>query len=261
MDLGIMIGFLGTWLLVCWALFASGDITIFADPASFILVVGASCTVAFYATPIRYLKQVRSILQRAFFFQAEPIEKIIDDMVHYAEIARRDGILSLENSTKDMKDEFIVHGIQMAVDGTDPELIEQIMTNELNNLVDRHEAGKGIFDTVGKYAPAFGMIGTLVGLVIMLQNMNDPAKIGPGMAVALLTTLYGALIANGVALPLADRLARRSAEEVMVKTIIIKGVMAIQSGDNPRIVEQKLRTFLPPSDRNKNAEEIVKQAA
>ena len=137
----------------------------------------------------------------------------------------------------------------MAVDGTDPELIEQVMTAELDNLTERHGVGKGMLDAMGKYAPAFGMIGTLVGLVIMLQNMDDPSKIGPGMAVALLTTMYGAIVANAFAGPLADRLARRSAEEVLIKTIIIKGVMSIQSGDNPRIVEQKLKTFLPPAQR------------
>jgi len=241
---------LGTWVLVVWALLASGDIAMFVDVPSAILVVGASVTIVLFATPMRYVKQIVAIVKRGFFYQAEPVEKLIQDMVHFAEIARRDGILSLENSTKDIKDEFIVSGIQMAVDGTDPELIEQIMTNELDNLIERHDIGKGIFTTIGKYAPAFGMIGTLVGLVIMLKNMDNPAAIGPGMAVALLTTLYGALIANGLALPLADRLGRRSAEEVMTKTIIIKGVMAIQSGDNPRVVEQRLRAFLPPTLRS-----------
>ncbi|MAE66716.1 MAG: motility protein A [Phycisphaeraceae bacterium] len=249
MDLGILLGFLGTWVLIGWALLASGDVLMFIDVPSMILVVGASATVIMYATPIRYVKSVFAILKKIYFHSSDPVEKLIENMVHYAEIARRDGILSLENTTKDIKDEFIVRGIQMAVDGTDPEMIEQIMSNELENLVERHEIGKGIFDSIGKYAPAFGMIGTLVGLVIMLQNMSDPAKIGPGMAVALLTTMYGALIANAVALPLADRLGRRSSEEVLTKTIIIKGVMAIQSGDNPRIVEQKLRTFLPPAVR------------
>lgn len=250
MDLGILFGFLGTWVLVAWALLASGDITMFVDVPSAILVVGASVTIMLFATPMRYVKQIVAIVKKGFFYQAAPVEKLIQDMVHFAEIARRDGILSLENSTKDIKDEFIVSGIQMAVDGTDPELIEQIMTNELDNLIERHDVGKGIFNTIGKYAPAFGMIGTLVGLVIMLKNMDNPAAIGPGMAVALLTTLYGALIANGLALPLADRLGRRSAEEVMTKTIIIKGVMAIQSGDNPRVVEQRLRAFLPPALRS-----------
>ena len=255
MDLGILFGFLGTWLLIAWALLESGDVTMFINAPSFLLVIGASVTVVIYATPMRYVKQIMAILRKSFFFQPESLENLIADMVRFAEIARRDGILSLENSIKEIEDEFIVQGIQMAVDGTDPELIEQIMNNDLENLVERHDIGKGIFDTIGKYAPAFGMIGTLIGLVIMLRNMDDPAAIGPGMAVALLTTLYGALIANGVALPLADRLARRSAEEVLAKTIIIKGVMAIQSGDNPRIVEQKLRTFLPPVVRKAAAEE------
>ena len=120
--------------------------------------------------------------------------------------------------------------------------------------MDRHEAGRGLFSAVGKYAPAFGMIGTLVGLVAMLANMDDPSSIGGGMAVALLTTMYGAILANVVFLPLADKLAARSSQEVLLKTIIIKGVMSIQSGDNPRIVEQKLKTFLPPSERGEEEE-------
>jgi chemotaxis protein MotA len=143
----------------------------------------------------------------------------------------------------------------MAVDGTDPEMIENILNNELDNMSTRHESYKAVLDNLGKYAPAMGMIGTLVGLVVMLGNMEDPSKIGPGMAVALLTTLYGALIANGLTGPMGDRLARRSAEEQMFKTIIIKGVMSIQSGDNPRIVEQKLQTFLPPASRKAAADD------
>jgi chemotaxis protein MotA len=259
MDLGILIGFLGTWILLMWALFGSGDITMFIDRNSLILVVGMTFTVTFFAFPVSNVKQLVKVIKRAVFCQAPSIGKLIEDMVSYAEIARRDGILSLESTTKDIEDEFIVRGIQMAVDGTDPELIEQVMINDLENLADRHDLGKSLLDTIGKYAPAFGMIGTLVGLVIMLSNMDDPAAIGPGMAVALLTTMYGAVIANAAALPLADRLARRSAEEVLYRTIIIKGVMAIQSGDNPRIVEQKLRTYLPPSERPE--EDADKEAA
>ena len=165
--------------------------------------------------------------------------------MRYAEVARRDGILALENVSDEISDPFLVSGIQMAVDGTDPVLVEQMLIGELDALAERHEKGKALLDTLGKYAPAFGMIGTLVGLVIMLQNMDDPSKIGPGMAIALITTLYGSLIANLVALPLSDKLSVRSAEEMLLKSIIIRGIMAIQSGDNPRIVEQKLKTFLP----------------
>ncbi len=249
MDIGMLFGVLGTWVLIIWALLAGGELWFFYNAPSLILVVGASITVVFLAAPVKYVKRFGKVLKKAAFHKPQSPEKLITDLVSFAEIARRDGILSLENATKDIDDDFIVSGIQMAVDGTDPELIEQIMTTELENLVERHEHGKALFDTMGKYAPAFGMIGTLIGLVIMLQNMDDPSMIGPGMAVALLTTLYGALIANGICLPISDRLAKRSAEEVLLKTIVIKGVMSIQSGDNPRIVEQKLRTFLPPAQR------------
>jgi len=258
MDLGAVFGMVGAWVLILWAMMAGGGLIIFVDVPSVVMVVGGSATVVVFCFPMSYVKTLGKTIKKGFFHKPESITKLITDMVSYAEIARRDGILSLENVTKELDDQFIVNGIQMAVDGTDPELIEQIMNTDLENLIERHSISKGMLDALGKYAPAFGMIGTLVGLVIMLQNMDDPSKIGPGMAVALLTTMYGAIIANAFAQPLGDRIARRSGEEVLLKTIIIKGVMAIQSGDNPRIVEQKLRTFLPPSVR---ATEDSKEAA
>ncbi len=249
MDIGTVFGLIGTWVLVFWAMLAGGSLLIFLDIPSVVMVIGGTTTVIILCYPMNYVKNVAKTLGKVFFHKSESITKLIEDIVSYAEIARRDGILSLENVTKELDNQFIVSGIQMAVDGTDPELIEQIMNNDLEQGIERHETSKGVMDAIGKYGPALGMVGTLVGLVIMLQNMDDPAKIGPGMAVALLTTMYGALLANAFALPISDRLSRRSAEEVLYKTIIIKGVMAIQSGDNPRIVEQKLRTFLPPSAR------------
>lgn len=249
MDLGVLFGFIGTWLLIIWTLLLGGKVGIYVDIPSVVLVFGASVTVMFFAYPAKVMKSFPGVCKKGFFHKPQSIEALIEDMVGYAEIARRDGILSLENSIKEVNDPFIVQGIQMAVDGTDPELIEAIMETDLENLLERHDSGKGMLDTVGKYAPAMGMIGTLIGLVAMLSDLSDPQSIGAGLAVALLTTLYGSIVANALALPLADRLGRRSAEEVLYKTVIIKGVMAIQSGDNPRIVEQKLRTFLPPSQR------------
>lgn len=249
MDLGLIFGVVATWVLIFWALVAGGQIGIYVDIPSVILVCGTSFTIMFFAFPTGNVKQLIKVVKRAFASDNRKIDQLIEELVSYAEIARRDGILSLENATRNMNDPFIVRGIQMAVDGTDPELIEQVMDNELDSLMERHSIGKAMFDGIGKYAPAFGMIGTLVGLVAMLANMSDPSAIGAGMAVALITTLYGALIANAIAIPLADRLALRSSEEVLYKTIIIKGVMAIQSGDNPRTVEQKLRAFLSPSQR------------
>ena len=249
MDLGTIFGFIGTWLLIIATLLLGGSLMTYVDIPSVVLVFGASFTVLFFAIPARHVKGIVAVTKKAFFYKPQAIDKLIEDMVSYAEIARRDGILSLENAVKDIDDPFIVQGIQMAVDGTDPELIEQVMINDLDNLAERHDNGKFLYDTMGKYAPAIGMIGTLIGLVAMLADLSDPAAIGAGLAVALLTTLYGAIVSNAVAGPIADRLSKRSAEEIMYKTVIVKGVMAIQSGDNPRVVEQKLRTFLPPSQR------------
>lgn len=249
MDLGLLFGILGTWALLVWALLSGGDVTYYVDYASLILVLGCTFTISFFVSPAGTMKNIIPVIKKAIFPERHSLEKIILDMVHYAEIARRNGILSLESVTKDIEDKFVVRGLQMAIDGTDPELIEQVLNNEVDNLAERHEANKGLFDAMGKYSPAFGMIGTLVGLVVMLKNMDDPSAIGPGMAVAILTTLYGAIIANCMALPMSDRLAKRSGEEVLAKTIIIKGILSIQSGDNPRVVEQKLRSYLPPSAR------------
>ncbi len=179
----------------------------------------------------------------------DPAETIAE-LVRYAEVARREGILSLENLMGEMKDPFIVRGVKMAVDGTDPELIQAILDTELDALSDRHAQGKAVLAAFAKYAPAFGMIGPLLGLIFMLKSMDAPSAIGPGMAVALITPLYGAIIANLFASPIADKLSSKDAEELLVKTIIVTGVMSIQSGDNPRVVESKLLTFLPPAQRD-----------
>lgn len=247
MDLGLIFGLLGTWVLVFWAVFAGGETGIFVDIPSIILVMGASITIMFCAYPVSNLKRIVSVLKACLSPKGHDLNVLVEQMVSFAEIARRDGILSLENALAEIEDPFMVRAVQMAVDGADPQMIEQVLDEELDHLADRHSKAKEMLDGLGKYAPAFGMIGTLVGLVAMLANMDDPSAIGAGMAVALLTTLYGALIANGVALPLADRLGRRSEEEQLYKSLIIRGVMAIQSGDNPRTVEQRLRSSLPPA--------------
>jgi len=236
MDIATIIGLIAGVSLLVWT---------FMDSSSVAIVCGGAVSAALIGFPLKNILGTVKVVKNCFFAKARNANDLIADMVRYAEIARRDGILSLENVTHEINDPFIVSGIQMAVDGTDPDLIQTIMMNDLETIESRHNEGKALFENIGKYAPAFGMIGTLIGLVIMLKNMNDPATIGPAMAVALLTTLYGALIANLVALPMADKLGLRSREELLLKMIVIKGVMAIQSGDNPRIVEQKLRTFLP----------------
>jgi len=222
----------------------------FLDIPAFLIIYGGVFSTLMVAFPLKNVLNVPKVLKNCFFAEAKSPNKLIADLVKYAEIARRDGILSLESMTESIQDKFIVKGIQMAVDGTDPELIEQILEGELESLGERHNDGRSLFETAGRYAPAYGIIGTVIGLVLMLRHMEDTTKIGEGMAVAFLCTLYGAVSANLVFLPLADKLRIRSKEEMLMKQIIIRGVMSIQSGDNPRIVEQKLKTFLPPSYRD-----------
>jgi chemotaxis protein MotA len=249
-DIGTVIGLVVAFVSVGLAVVLGGDPLALINIPSLVVVVGGATGAVICAFPLAKITKAHTVILKSVFNEAPDIESAIKDLVKFAEIARREGILSLENHIGDMKEEFIVRGIKMAVDGTDPELIRVIMETELEGLMDRHMQGKMILDQFAKYAPAFGMIGTLMGLIFMLGSMSDPSAIGPSMAVALITTLYGAVIANVFAGPLADKLYQSDQSEVLMKTVIIAGVMAIQSGDNPRVVESKLLTYLPPSQRD-----------
>ena len=249
MDIATVVGVLLGIVLVVMAIMTGGDIGAYLNGPAVMIVVGGSIAATMASQPLKGFLKIPKVVAKTLFDKTPEPAVVIRDLVDLAEVARRDGILALEAMVDGMKDTFLIRGIQMAVDGTDPEIIQTIMETELEILLERHEAGKGMLDALGRYAPAFGMIGTLIGLVAMLQHMEDPSQIGSGMATALLTTLYGALLANILFLPRAEKLAFRSAEEALSKTIIIHGVMAIQSGDNPRTVESKLMTFLPPAQR------------
>lgn len=255
MDIATVIGVILGSVLVLMAIFMGGSIGAYMDAPSVLIVIGGATAATLAGFPLAAFMKMPRVVMKTIFAKAEDPLGLITQLVELAEIARRDGILALENMTEQLEDAFLIRGIQMAVDGTDPEAIQVIMETELENLMERHEAGKGLLDAMGRFCPAFGMIGTLIGLVAMLSNMDDPSKIGAGMAAALLTTLYGALLANILFLPLADKLARRSGDEVLTKTIIIQGVMAIQSGDNPRNVQSKLMTFVPPANRPANEDD------
>ncbi len=260
MDIGTVVGLvLAVAAVLTGIILGGGSLASLFDITSVLVVIVGTIGAVIISFPLAAVTGVHKVVKKALFGTPQDAKQIVTDMVRYAEVARREGILSLENLVPEMNDDFIIRGIKMAVDGTDPELIRTVMDTELEALMERHTRGKAILDAMGKYAPAFGMIGTLMGLIFMLQNMDDPSAIGPGMAVALITTLYGALIANCVALPLADKLSAKDAEEVLIKTIIVAGVMSIQSGDNPRVVESKLLTFLPPSERTEF--EAEKEAA
>ncbi len=222
----------------------------FIDPTSIFVVVGTTIGAIFVAHPAAQVTAVSKYTKKLISYPLDNPAELINKLVRYAELARKNGILALDGATDPEDDPFMSKGIQLAVDGIDPDQIRETMETELMYMQERHSTGKAVFANIGKYAPAFGMVGTLIGLVLMLRNLTDINSIGPNMAVALITTFYGAIIANLVFLPAADKLGIRDAQEKMNKEIIINGVLAIQSGDNPRMVEQKLKIYLPPNLRD-----------
>ncbi|MEY8523947.1 motility protein A [bacterium 1XD8-76] len=191
------------------------------------------------------LKSFGLVLKRPNFNIPEMIQKVID----LSNVARKEGLLSLEEAAGEIDDEFLRKGILLVVDGTDPELVRAIMETELMSMEDRHKKKITFWEDVGSMGPAWGMIGTLVGLVNMLNNMSDPNSIGPQMAVALITTLYGSLLANWICTPIAMKLKTNNSEEYRLKEILIEGLLSIQAGENPRVIEEKLKSFLAPKDR------------
>ena len=249
MDLTTVIGLISGLAIIVLGITQKGSVVTFIDTASVMIVLGGTGAAVIVNYPINELVGVISVVKKTLFTKTQPITETIATLVSFAERARREGILALERHMEEIEDEFLAKGIQLAVDGTEPELMRNILTTELDYLEKRHSSGAGIVATAGALAPAFGMIGTLIGLVLMLQTMSDPSTIGPSMAVALITTFYGAVAANLVFIPLTGKLRRRSEEEVLVKEMMIEGILSIQSGDNPRIVEQKLTSFISPKLR------------
>lgn len=242
---------MGVALLLLSIVIAPGSsFASFIDYPSAAVVIGGAIAASCIAFPMRTILLAPKVMKKVFMPNQQEIGPIIAQLIEFAELARRDGILALENKTSEISDPFILLGIQMAVDGTEAELMEGILRSEMEAISQRHKTGKSIMDTIGRYAPAFGMIGTLMGLIIMLGNMDDPEAIGPGMAVALITTLYGAIVSNLFFLPFADKLAFYSKRELEVREVIVRGLLAIQEGDNPRVLEQKLKTMLPANERD-----------
>jgi len=249
MDLASIIGIVSGVIFVLITILLSGDLLTFFNLPSIMIVFGGTIAATLINFPLGKVMEVINVVKIAFLHKEESPVEIIDTMVSLAERARREGILAIEKSISDLDDPFMKDGMQLAVDGSEPEIIRTIMQNELENLENRHKSGQAIFHAMGTYAPAFGMIGTLIGLINMLKSLDDPTQIGAGMAVALITTLYGALLANLVFLPLEGKLKQRSVGETVKREMIIEGILAIQSGDNPRIVRGKLLTFVAPKDR------------
>lgn len=254
-----IIGYVVGILAIAISILIAGDmnpasIGNFVDAPSIFVVIGATIGAIFVAHPMSQISSIFTYFKKLISYPLDNPAELINKLVRYAELARKNGILALDGATDEGDDPFMAKGLQLAVDGIDPDQIKETMESELTYLQERHATGKGLFNNIGKYAPAFGMVGTLIGLVMMLKNLSDFNAIGPKMAVALITTFYGAVISNLFFLPAADKLTIRDAQEKLNKEIIINGVLSIQAGDNPRMVEQKLKVYLPPSLRDTEME-------
>ncbi|MFH1268675.1 MAG: MotA/TolQ/ExbB proton channel family protein [Planctomycetota bacterium] len=256
MDIASVIGLLlGAALLAIAIMIAPGArFGAFIDYPSMMVVVGGCVAAVLVCFPLKNFLNTGRVFKNVFFNKSEDISKLIKQFVSLAETARRDGLLALEGRIEEVSNPFVVLGVQMAVDGTRPEVIEDIMRTEMDAVATRHQNGKKVLDQMGRFAPAFGMIGTLMGLIMMLGNLEDPSALGPGMAVALITTLYGAIISNVVFLPCAEKLSLISKSELLVMEVVVRGIIAIQSGENPRVIQQKLTTFIPPKLRTSTQE-------
>ena len=247
MDLATLIGIIGAFIVVIYAMALGGPLSMFWDLPSVLMVFVGSTFVVLMKFSLSQFLGAMKVAGRAFSYKLAAPSDLITEVVELADAARKGGLLTLEG--KEVSSDFLKKGIQLLVDGHDADVVRGVLKKELNQTLERHDTGKKIWRAFGDVGPAMGMIGTLVGLVAMLANMSDPKSIGPAMAIALLTTFYGAVLANMVAMPIADKLVLRKAEEARIKSMMIDGLLGIQAGQNPRIIEEMLSTYLSPKQR------------
>lgn len=247
MDIATLVGLLGGFGIIIGAIATGGDVMLFVNTPSILIVVGGTFMVTLMQVSLGDFLGSFGIGLKAFLYKVDDPKQLIEEAVALADVARKNGLLALEG--QEISNPFMKKGISLCVDGHDPALVQKMLTTDVDLTIKRHEVGQRMFKNMALVAPAMGMIGTLVGLVQMLANMSDPAAIGPAMAVALLTTLYGAIIANVFAQPMADKLGRASELERINKALILETISGIQEGMNPRVLEQMLSTYLPPKKR------------
>lgn len=247
MDIATLIGVLFGTALVAGAILMGGEAGLFINVPGLLIVLGGSFSALFVKFPMRTVLGTVKVTMNAFLEKTHNLEKLIDEIAEVATINRRDGTLALENYQASQP--FLQQAISYLVANVETELIESSLVNDIKILQERHDSGKNIFKSLGASAPAFGMIGTLIGLIQMMAAMSDPSQIGPAMAVALLTTFYGALLSNLVFLPIADKLEIRSKHEVLARQLIVDGVLSIIKGQAPSVLKECLQTYLPPKVR------------
>lgn len=249
MDIATILGIVISFALMIWAILLGSPLSIFVDVPSIAIVFGGTAGVILINFPLADVIGTIAIFKKTVLIKEANTNKLIVQLMEFANKARKGGILSLQDSIDSIDDKFLVKALQMAVDGQEPADLKAMLLTEIDNIAARHSNGAEILNTMGAIAPAMGMVGTLIGLVQMLANMDDPASIGPAMAVALLTTFYGAVLANILFIPMAGKLRTRSKTEILQKTVITEGMESILSGENPRIMEQRLHAYLAPNKR------------
>ncbi len=250
MDIATLIGLCGSLGLVIVTIFMGGNAAGFVDVPSIVVVLGGTFAVTFVMFPLGVvIGTIKVGLKTLLFKSNDPLETV-NLILQLADTARKESLVALEKVT--IEDTFLKKGVMLVVDGSSEALVRSVMEIELEFMKQRHRQGQAVFKGMGTMAPAFGMIGTLIGLVNMLSNLSDPASIGPAMAVALLTTFYGAVVANCMFLPLATKLEVRSEEDCLFMQLMIEGVSSLQQGDHPSVVKEKLQAFLPPNLREES---------
>ena len=249
MDIATIIGIFFGFSCIFISIIGGTDIAVFVHVPSMLITVGGMISATLIHFSLSQFLGIAPIVKKTLFWKMPSMQKLIQDMVNYSAISRRDGALALEKQLSDIHDPFLIKSLQMVVDGQDQEFIENSLFNEIHYLQERHQEGKKIMEFMGASAPSFGMIGTLIGLVAMLTSLDDPKNIGAGMAVALITTFYGALLANLLFIPLAGKLGIRSKQETLMREMIVEGVIGISKGEAPTAVRERMQTFVSAKNR------------
>ncbi|MGE0479790.1 MAG: motility protein A [Phycisphaerae bacterium] len=255
MDIASLIGVLigVTCLGIVFYHTSHGHFEMFFSMEGVLMVIGGSISVCFMAMPMDKMKAVPGFIRRFMFHKSESPAEVIKLVTRLSEKARRDGVLALESEMQNVKDPFLTAGLKMVIDGSDAGTIQTVLRLELMALQERHKAGKKFFDLIKLYGPGYGLVGTLVGQVGMFGNLGsgDIGKMGAMLALAVVATMYGAIVANAIAGPIGDKLALRSGEEILNREMMLQGVLSILAGDNPRVTQDKLLAFLPQIRRDK----------
>jgi len=260
MNLAVIVGIVVGFFVVFFpVVLARGNLLLYLDLGSALTTIGGSICAMLVGHGFKKFFGQGKWLRLVMRIPVWGEERVIARLVAFSEKARREGLLALEDDLEELDDDFLRKGIQLVVDGTDPEIIKSVLYTELNQMQTRHEEGADFYDDWATLAPAFGMIGTLTGLVAMLQNINDKSSIGFGMALALLTSLYGAFMCYLIFKPVRRNLQDQDGDETRLREIMIEGILSIQSGDNPRILEEKLISFLPPKQRESVRQEAARE--